>query len=174
VYGIVRQSGGHIWVYSEPGSGTAFKIYFPQVTEPSDSPNATSVIAPPVASETILVVEDSKLLAKVTRDFLESEGYSVLMASSPKEALQVAADSQEPIQLLLTDVVLPGMNGPQLAEQLRTTRPEMKVLYMSGYTNGILSEHAFPAVDAAFIEKPFSQQALSQKVRETLKLAADS
>lgn len=175
VYGIVRQSGGHIWVYSEPGAGTTFKIYLPRVTEASDSVlQADPAIAPPVASQTILLVEDSKLLAKVTHDFLKSEGYIVLMASSPKEALQVAADFRETIHLLLTDVVLPGMDGPKLTEQLRTARPEMKVLYMSGYTNGILSEHGFRAVDVAFIEKPFSQQALSQKMRQTLKPPADS
>jgi signal transduction histidine kinase/CheY-like chemotaxis protein len=169
VYGIVRQSGGHIWVYSEPGAGTTFKIYFPRVPETGDSAAAPAVKdVASSASETILLVEDSKLLAKVTRDFLEGEGFTVLLAASPREAIQVAEAYQGPIQLLLTDVVLPEMNGKQLAEALHARRPEMKVLYMSGYTNGILSEHAFQAADVAFIEKPFSQQALSKKVRQTL------
>ena len=169
VYGIIRQSGGHIWVYSEPGSGTTFKIYFPRVMEASDStPRPTSVEAGPGASETILLVEDSKLLAKVTRDFLESDGYAVLMASSPGEAIRIADNFKGPIHLLLTDVVMPDMNGRQLSEDLLAKRPEMKVLYMSGHTAGILSQHDFLAADVAFIEKPFSQQALSRKVRRTL------
>ncbi|HYL83906.1 MAG TPA: PAS domain S-box protein [Candidatus Angelobacter sp.] len=169
VYGIVRQSGGHIWVYSEPGAGTTFKIYFPLEMEASDSvvaPASTGLASD--ASETILLVEDSILLAKVTRDFLEGEGFTVLIAGSPREAMHIAEAHKGPIQLLLTDVVLPEMNGRQLAEALHAKRPEMKVLYMSGYTNGILSEHAFHAADVAFIEKPFSQQALSKKVRLTL------
>ncbi len=169
VYGIVRQSGGHIWVYSEPGLGTTFKIYFPRVIEASDSVRARTIQdKKSAAAETILLVEDSKLLAKVTRDFLENDGYKVLMASSPREALHIAESHQAPIDLLLTDVVMPDMNGRELAEQLLTKRPEMKVLYMSGYTNGILSEHAFRAEDSAFIEKPFSHDALSRKVRHTL------
>jgi len=170
VYGIVRQSGGHIWVYSEPGSGTTFKICFPRVAAMSDvAPRAASEAAePPTPSETILLVEDSKLLARVTRDFLESAGYTVLAASNPEEAMQIAANFLRTIHLLLTDVVMQDMTGPELAEQLVAKRPEMKVVYMPGYTNGILWDHAFQASDVAFIEKPFSQQALSKKVRQTL------
>lgn len=169
VYGIIRQSGGHIWVYSEPGLGTTFKIYFPRIAEPADSlPHAVRRPTTSAARETILIVEDSKLLAKVTRDFLEADGYKVLMASSPKEAIEIAANHQDSIHLLLTDVVMPDMNGRELAEHLLAKRPEMRVLYMSGYTNGILSEHSFRAEDAAFIEKPFSHEALSHKVRHTL------
>jgi len=169
VYGIVRQSGGHIWVYSEPGLGTTFKIYFPRVIEASDAhPPVTSSGVASKASESILLVEDSRLLAKVTRDFLEGDGYKVLMASNPREAIRIAESHHAPIHLLLTDVVMPDMNGRELAEQLLAKRPEMKVLYMSGYTNGILSEHDFRAEDAAFLEKPFSHEALSHKVRHTL------
>jgi DNA-binding NtrC family response regulator len=135
----------------------------------NSAPQSATVVVSQAASETILLVEDSKLLAKVTRDFLESDGYRVLVALSPKEAIQIAASSRESIDMLLTDVVLPGMNGRQLAEELLAKRPEMKVLYMSGYTNGILSEHSFRAAEVAFIEKPFSHQALSRKVRQTLK-----
>ena len=169
VYGIIRQSGGHIWVYSEPGLGTTFKIYFPRIAEAADSlPHAVRRPTTSAAKETILIVEDSKLLAKVTRDFLEADGYKVLMASSPKEAIEVAANHQDSIHLLLSDVVMPDMNGRELAEHLLAKRPEMRVLYMSGYTNGILSEHSFRTEDAAFIEKPFSHEALSRKVRHTL------
>jgi PAS domain S-box-containing protein len=175
VYGIVRQSGGHIWVYSEPGLGTTFKIYFPRVTEVTDSlPHAIRKTGASTASETILIVEDSRLLAKVTRDFLESDGYEVLLASNPREALRIAEDHHAPIHLLLTDVVMPDMNGRELAEHLLAKRPEMRVLYMSGYTNGILSEHAFRAEDAPFIEKPFSHEALSQKVRHSLNPGASA
>jgi PAS domain S-box-containing protein len=173
VYGIVRQSGGHIWVYSEPGLGTTFKIYFPRVTEAWDSlPRTTPEAVTSTASETILLVEDSKLLAKVTRDFLEGDGYQVLMASNPREAIRIADNFHAPIHLLLTDVVMPDMNGRELAEQLLGKRPRMKVLYMSGYTNGILSEHAFRAEEASFLEKPFSHEALSRKVRHTLNSGA--
>ena len=169
VYGIVRQSGGHIWVYSEPGLGTTFKIYFPGVTRPSESlPRAAPAASLSTAAETILLVEDSRLLAKVTRDFLQGDGYQVLMASNPREAIGIAENHHAPIHLLLTDVVMPDMNGREPAECLLAKRPEMKVLYMSGYTNGILSEHAFRTEDSAFIEKPFSHDALSRKVRHTL------
>ena len=119
-------------------------------------------------------MEDSRLLAKVTRDFLEGDGYQVLLASNPREAIRIADNHQAPIHLLLTDVVMPDMNGRELAEHLLAKRPEMRVLYMSGYTNGILSEHAFRAEDAAFIEKPFSHEALSRKVRHTLNPGATS
>src|SRR5437588_1432371 len=169
VYGIVRQGGGHIWVYSEPGLGTTFKIYLPRVIQASDSARAKTIEErKSAAAETILLVEDSKLLAKVTRDFLVDDGYKVLLASNPREALRVEESHHEPIHLLLTDVVMPDMNGRELAEQLLAKRPEMKVIYMSGYTNGILSEHAFREEDSAFIEKPFSRDALSRKVRHTL------
>ena len=119
-------------------------------------------------------MEDSGLLAKVTRDFLEGDGYQVLMASNPGEAIAIAENHHAPIHLLLTEVVMPDMNGRELAERLLAKRPKMKVLYMSGYTNGILSEHAFRVEDSAFIEKPFSHDALSRKVRHTLNPRAPS
>jgi len=169
VYGIVRQSGGHIWVYSEPGLGTTFKIYFPRVIEASNSvSHKATARADSTSTETILLVEDSKLLAKVTRDFLERDGYQVLLASDPNEAIRIAENHKAPIHLLLTDVVMPEMNGRQLSEELVAKRAGMKVLYMSGYTNGILSEHDFKPEEVAFIEKPFSQEALSRKVRQAL------
>ena len=175
VYGIVRQSGGHIWVYSEPGLGTTFKIYFPRVIEAAEPlSHSFRKTGASTATETILIVEDSRLLAKVTRDFLAGDGYQVLLASNPREAIRIAENHNAPIHLLLTDVVMPDMNGRELAELLLAKRPEMRVLYMSGYTNGILSEHAFRAEEAAFIEKPFSHEALSRKVRYTLNASASS
>ena len=124
VYGIVRQSGGHIRVYSEPGLGTTFKIYFPSITRASDSLPHTAPAAPVSAAEqTILLVEDSSLLAKVTRDFLQGEGYHVLMASNPREAIGIVENHYAPIHLLLTDVVMPDMHGRELAERLLAKRP---------------------------------------------------
>jgi two-component system cell cycle sensor histidine kinase/response regulator CckA len=173
VYGIVRQSGGHIWVYSEPGRGTTFKIYLPRVGKPpelhgslAESEDASN------GNETILLVEDSKLLAKVTRDFLSSAGYRVLLAAEGSEALQIAEGFPERIHLLLTDVVMPHMNGRELSEQLLKKRPELKVLFMSGHTAGVISQNVLLDDDVAFIEKPFTHDALGRKIRQMLDLSA--
>ena len=169
VYGIVRHSGGHIWVYSEPGRGTTFKIYLPRVSGTSEGENAGAKNEEiSVGSETILLVEDSKLLARVTRDFLASTGYRVLLAAEASEALHVAAEFPGRIHLLLTDVVMPHMNGRELSEQLLHRRPEVKVLFMSGHTAGVISQNALLAEDVAFIEKPFTQEALARKIRQLL------
>jgi len=169
VYGIVRQSGGHIWVYSEPGRGTTFKIYLPRI---SGTGGEDSVVQRAEESsngtETILLVEDSKLLAKVTKDFLLSAGYRVLLASEAAEALKVAEEFPGRIHLLLTDVVMPHMNGRELSELLLRQRPELKVLYMSGHTAGVISRHALLEDDVAFIEKPFTHDALGRKIRQLL------
>jgi PAS domain S-box-containing protein len=166
VYGIVRQSSGHIWVYSEPGHGTTFKIYFPRVSGKSgeniddlQNQGASS------GSETILLVEDSKLLAKVTRDYLASAGYRVLVAGEASEALQLASEYPGRIHLLLTDVVMPHMNGRELSELLLKKRPEVKVLFMSGHTAGVISQNVLLAEEVAFIEKPFTHEALGRKIR---------
>jgi PAS domain S-box-containing protein len=170
VYGIVRQSGGHIWVYSEPGRGTTFKIYLPRVSgamvdeighEPEEASSGT---------ETILLVEDSKLLARVTRDFLVSAGYRVLMAGEAAEALHIAAEYPGRIHVLLTDVVMPHMNGRELSEELLKKRPDVKVLYMSGHTAGVISQNALLAEDVAFIEKPFTHDGLARKIRQLLEV----
>jgi len=169
VYGIVRQSGGHIWVYSEPGRGTTFKIYLPRVKgtggEDFAAENAGEVSN---GTETILLVEDSKLLAKVTRDFLQSSGYRVLMAAEASEALNVAHEYAGRIHLLLTDVVMPHMNGKELSDLLLKKRPELKVLYMSGHTAGVISQNALLEDEVAFIEKPFTHDALARKIRQLL------
>jgi PAS domain S-box-containing protein len=171
VYGIVNQSGGNIWAYSEVGRGTTFKIYFPRVEEARDAPKQT---AAPVeilhGSETILLVEDEEAVRTLARKTLESCGYRILEASNGLEALRVAEGHSEPaLHLLLTDVVMPGMGGRDLADQLIRLRPEMKVLYMSGYTDNAIVHHGILNPGIQFLQKPFSPQFLVQKVQETLK-----
>jgi PAS domain S-box-containing protein len=175
VYGIVKQSGGHIWVYSEPGQGTTFKIYLPRVEE------AVEPLRPSVApterlqgSETILVVEDDQGVRMLARDVLEMDGYTVLEASHGEEALRVCEEHQGPIHLMVTDMVMPGMNGRQLAERLAPLRPEMKVLYVSGYTDNAILRHGVLEPGMAFLQKPITPGALARKVREVLDEPDDS
>jgi len=173
VYGIVRQSGGHIWVYSEPGRGTTFKIYLPRVSGTGGEDSIRSNEEESAnGTETILLVEDSKLLAKVTKDFLVSAGYRVLLAAEAAEALKLAEEFTGKIHLLLTDVVMPHMNGRELSELLLRQRPELKVLYMSGHTAGVISRTALLEDDVAFIEKPFTHDALGRKIRHMLDATA--
>lgn len=169
VFGIVKQSHGHIWVYSEVGQGTTFKIYLPRVTGGRPSP-----VRPPQqpaaarGAETLLLVEDEPLVRQMTRDILLSLGYRVLAAGDGAEALQVAAAQQGPIQLLLTDVVMPRMSGKELADQLRSGRPEMRVLYTSGYADNAIMHHGVLAEGAHFLSKPYEAEALARKVRAVL------
>ena len=169
VYGIIRNSGGHIWVYSEPGSGTSFKIYLPRISQLSEEvAPARAADESPQGRETVLLVEDAPLLAKVTRNFLELNGHVVLSASHADEAIRVAESFPGLIHLLLTDVVMPHMNGRELSQRLLAKRPEMKVLFMSGHTAGIISQHALLDEGVAFLEKPFTIDALTRKVRDSL------
>ncbi len=170
VYGIVRQSGGYIWVYSEVGKGTTFKIYLPQAegSAPFDSAGAGSGKVPP-GSETILLVEDEELLRTPIREILERQGYSVLEASHGEEALGVARQYPGPINLLLSDIVMPGMNGRDLAGQLSRIRPDLKVLFMSGYTHNAIVHHGVLEEGLAFLEKPFTPEALAVKIRQVLR-----
>ena len=169
VYGIVRQRGGHIWGYSEPARGTTFKIYLPRVSGLKQAAAATTPGEQATnGSETILLVEDSKLLAKVTRDFLVSNGYKVLLAAEASEALHIASEFRGRIHLLLTDVVMPHMNGRELSLRLAEQRPALKVLFMSGHTAGVISQNALLEPDVAFIEKPFTQEALGRRIRQLL------
>jgi CheY-like chemotaxis protein len=135
VHGIVEQSGGHVWVYSEPGQGTSFKIYLPRVDEPAEKVEAPAVEEPPPrGSETVLLVEDDASLRELIRECLESTGYTVIEARHGAEALGICERGPPPIDLVMTDVVMPGMSGRELADRLRLSRPEIRVLYMSGYT----------------------------------------
>jgi two-component system cell cycle sensor histidine kinase/response regulator CckA len=169
VYGIVKQSQGNIWVYSEIGKGTTFKIYFPRVDEPIQTMEIDRGKAESSrGSETILLAEDAEALRELTCALMETYGYKVLVAENSKEAIAVAEQPGLRIDLLLTDVVMPGMSGRELADHLKAKHPAMKVLYMSGYTNDAIVQHGVLEPGIFFIEKPFSQAALMLKLREVL------
>ncbi|MBZ5552751.1 MAG: PAS domain S-box protein [Acidobacteriia bacterium] len=171
VYGIVKQSNGYIWVQSRLGIGTTFRIYLPRELEGgvnSDSSRDSQQEKVPGGSETILVVEDASPLRKLLREILEGHGYAVLEAGDPEEALKLVEQHRGPIPLLLSDVVMPGMGGPLLAEKLRPRRPEMKVLYISGYTEDAISHHGVLRPGVSLLQKPFTQKSLLNKVREVL------
>jgi signal transduction histidine kinase len=169
VYGIVKQAGGHIWMYSEVGEGTAFKIYLPRATDPVD---AASVYEPagssPRGTETLLIAEDESELRSLATAALQALGYHVLVAVDGVAALALAVDHKGEIDLLVTDVVMPRMSGKDLAEQLRISRPSMKVLYVSGYTEETLLHHGTADPGTAFLAKPYTLSDLSHKVREVL------
>jgi two-component system cell cycle sensor histidine kinase/response regulator CckA len=168
VYGMVKQCGGDIWVYSEQEKGTAFKLYFPRIAEASAGKGGRPEAAMAHGDETILVVEDEAAVRDLSVKILSHLGYRVLSAASGQEALEIATANQEFISLLLTDVVMPGMSGKQLADQLLPMRPGMKVLFLSGYTENTIINHGVlePGVD--FLPKPFSREALAGKIREVL------
>ncbi len=169
VYGIVQQSGGFLWVYSEPGHGTSFKTYFPQLDEAAASGAARPVALPvPRGRETVLLVEDAAAVRAVTRAVLERQGYTVLEAPNGEAALRLGAKHRGPIHLLLTDVVMPELSGRQLAEQLAALRPAMRVLYTSGYTDDAVFRHGVLEAGIAYLQKPFTPDALARKVREVL------
>jgi PAS domain S-box-containing protein len=170
VYGIMKQSGGYIWVDSELGKGSCFQIFLPRVEEAvTHVAEGTSPSPILQGNETILVVEDSEPLKNLARIFLEQRGFQVLTASSGEEALKVAAEFSGKIHLLLTDVVMPGMNGRVLAEQLLPKRPGMNVLYMSGYTDSFIAGHGVLEEGTHLLHKPFTEDVLISKVREVLK-----
>jgi two-component system, cell cycle sensor histidine kinase and response regulator CckA len=174
VYGIVAQSGGYIWVDSEPGRGTAFKICFPRVDSEDDVAPPTSQPAdPPGGSETILLVEDEETVRTVAARVLATRGYLVHKAANGKEALELAGKLDGKVDLVLTDVVMPDMDGVQLVDRLLELWPGLKVVYMSGYAHGDKLELGSPGVDRSFLQKPFSTESLTLKVREVLDRAAD-
>jgi len=169
VYGIVKQSNGWITVHSEPGQGTAFKIYLPHLAQPLE-------VAPPKeassdtlrGSETVLVVEDHDDVRELACQILKSHGYSILEAANGNEALHVCGAYTGHIDLLLTDVVMPGMTGPELATRFRRLRPETKVLFVSGYTADAVFDQDGTAVKFAYLAKPYTPGALAGKIREVL------
>jgi len=169
VYGIVKQSGGNVWVYSEPGRGTTFKVYLPLVDEPLEDLRPVEARAVPVrGTETVLVVEDEVSVRSLVRGVLESHGYRVLEACHGADALAISDQHGGPIHLLLTDVVMPEMSGRDLASRVVPRRPGIRVLYMSGYTDDAIVHNGVLDAGTAFLQKPFTPDALAHKVREVL------
>ncbi len=172
VYGIVKQSGGNIWVYSEPGRGTTFKIYLPR-TEPETVEKSTPVHAEAATAEgvRILVVEDDKALRRLCERMLSRLGYRPVIAADGADALRRVEEKESPPDLLMTDVVMPDMSGPALAARLQQKWPDLKVLYMSGYTDNAIVHHGVLDPGVNFIEKPFTARDLADKVQRVLSAA---
>ena len=172
VYGIVKQSGGYIWVYSEVGRGTTFKIYLPRVA--SSGETAAQVAAPveyrkvEPGTETILLVEDEANLRYLARQYLEKQGYKIIEAADGAVAMQIAVAHEAVIHLLLTDVIMPGMNGRELAQRIAEIRPNVKILYMSGYTENVIGHNGMLDAGVRLLQKPFNLRDLKSKVREVL------
>jgi len=170
VYGIIKQSGGSIWVYSEVGQGTIFKIYLPRVEKekPPTEDSEARVGKLPRGTETILVVEDEEAVRTLIQDILESCGYTVLAAANGEEAVSICKQHGSSIDLLITDVIMPEMGGPEVANQLLELKSQLRVLYMSGYTDNAIVHHGVLDEGTSFIQKPFSLEGLARKVREVL------
>lgn len=170
VFGIVKQSGGHIWLYSEPGKGTTFKLCFPRTVEVGDSvaPSELPPVAAPRGTETVLLVEDDTQLRALARTILVRHGYAVLDAPNPVEALRISAGFPGKIALLVTDVVMPHMNGRELSRKLLELRPDTKVLYMSGYTDNAIVHNGILDAGVAFLQKPLTPAVFARKVRQVL------
>jgi two-component system, cell cycle sensor histidine kinase and response regulator CckA len=168
VFGIVKQSGGNLEVTSELGRGTTVRVYLPSIDQPvvAETEVVRSVAAP--GTETILLVEDDEMVRTLVRETLEREGYKLLDAAEPLAARRIAESYRSPIQLLITDVVMPKISGRELAKQIVGQRPETKVLYMSGYTDTTIVKSGLEHKSIAFLQKPFTPAALTQKVREVL------
>ncbi|HEC61014.1 MAG TPA: response regulator, partial [bacterium] len=170
VYGIVKQSGGFIWVYSEPEQGTTFKIYLPQLTGTKKQQESLREKKDPVGgTETILLTEDDESLRKMAGKILEGYGYSVIVAKNGIEALEIATKGDRlKIDLLVTDVIMPAMGGKELADKLRIEYPRLSVLYISGYTDNAIAHHGVLDEGVSLLQKPFSSQSLAKKVRGVL------
>jgi CheY-like chemotaxis protein len=168
VYGIVKQSGGYIYAYSEPGRGTTFKVYLPCVEGEAEVVKGEATLPILGGQETVLLVEDNEPLRELAREMLEGLGYAVLDSGHPLEAIRAAEQHEGPIALLITDVVMPEVTGPALAETLKAVRPEMKVLYMSGYADDTCVEQGQLEAGYPLLGKPFTRGAFAKKVRELL------
>ncbi len=168
VHGIVRQWGGHIRVESKPGAGAEFRIYLPQMTEAVEEVPEPHKVSSATGSETILVVEDEPDVRRIVCKMLTLYGYSVLQAAGPIEALTMFEKNSDEIDLLLTDVIMPVMNGRDLHEQIAMLRPGIKTLYISGYADGVIDETDILPDGVNFLQKPFTPEALSAKVAQIL------
>ena len=170
-YGIVKQHGGMIWVYSQPGQGATLKVCLPRYAADDKALKEKPTPMPtsgPRGTETILVVEDEDIVRRMVCRILQTHGYEVIATASGGEALALIGESDQEIDLLLTDVIMPQMNGKELRDRMRELRPETKALYMSGYADSIIARHGVLDDDAGFIQKPFSLWDLTKKVREAL------
>jgi CheY-like chemotaxis protein len=168
VYGIVKQDGGTINAYSEPGIGTTFRIYFPRVREAAEEGVEPVREAAPVGTETVLLVEDEEQILSLVARILEGHGYRVLSTRSPEEACRLAERHDGKIDLLLTDVVMPGMNGKELQGRIGGLRPGIPTLFMSGYTANAIAHRGVLDEGVAFVQKPFTVRSLAEKVRSVL------
>jgi len=170
VYGIVKQSGGYVFAQSEVGQGTTFRIYLPQVEGEAEHCNAIKASGAATGGcETVLLVEDEESVRQLVRETLETKGYTVIEAENGEAALRMSDAHTAPIHMVITDVVMPGMGGRELAKRLLESRPHAKVLYLSGYTEDAIVQQGVLETETAFLQKPFTLQALSRKVREVLR-----
>jgi response regulator RpfG family c-di-GMP phosphodiesterase len=174
VYGIVEQSGGSIAVESQPGQGARFRVELPAAPEEPARQRSASGIAPAAGSETLLLTEDEASVRRFMRRVLDEQGYTVFEAANGAEALQLAARHPGPIDLLVSDVIMPELGGAELAQRLKRTHPETRVLYVSGYADDAIGQHGVLAEDASFLAKPFTSESLVRKVREVLDAAGRS
>jgi CheY-like chemotaxis protein len=168
VYGIVKQSGGSIWVYSEPGRGTTFKIYLPVTTAVADAPPPPADTSALRGTETVLVIEDQVTVRDLIEKTLRRLGYTVIAASTGAQAVTAAAERRGPIDVILTDVILPDGSGRQAARQILAMIPTVRVLYMSGYTDDAIVHHGVLEQGLAFIQKPFTADEVVRKIRDVL------
>ena len=165
----MRQSNGNIWVYSEPGKGTTFKVYLPLVYEPLEAMKEKVVEEElPRGYERILIVEDEEKVLKLAGRILRRQGYDVLETTNGVEVLKICREEKKPIHLILTDVVMPQISGRELIEQCREVRQDFKVIYMSGYTDDIITHHGILQKGLDYIQKPFTVEGLARKVRDVL------
>jgi CheY-like chemotaxis protein len=170
VFGIVKQNKGYIWVYSEVGHGTTFKIYLPMVAQTSLRPSRLLRPAPlPRGSETILLVEDEQTVRELAAEMLREQGYQVLVAKDGFEALGLAGRLNGNLNLLVTDVIMPKMNGKELADKIAEAHPNLKILFVSGYTDEMIARHGVLEAGVEFIQKPFSSANLANKVYQLIK-----